>query len=95
MAYGESGPDAIWFYARQRNDRCSVHYEKVTRGVLRQGKEIVYLLAELDKAFDRVPSIGVGNEEERYARGNGESSDEFVGRCNDKSQSWTRVVRGV
>ena len=26
--------DAIWFYARQRNDRCGVHFEKVTRGVL-------------------------------------------------------------
>ena len=32
--YGESGRYAIWFYARQRNDRYSVHFEVVTRGVL-------------------------------------------------------------
>ena len=36
--------NAIRFYARQRNDRCSVHFEKVTRGVLRQGEEVVYVL---------------------------------------------------
>ena len=41
-AYGESGRDAIWFYARQRNDRWSVHFE-VTRGVLRQ-EEVEYVL---------------------------------------------------
>ena len=34
----------IWFYARQRNNRCSVHFEEVTRGVLRQGEEAVYVL---------------------------------------------------
>mgnify|MGYP001793063204 CR=1 FL=1 len=41
--------------------------------------------------------IGVGNDEERYTRGNDENSDEFVWRCKDKSKSWTRsrVVRGV
>ena len=44
VAYGESGQDAIWFYARQRNDRCSVHSEEVTRGVFRQGEEVVYVL---------------------------------------------------
>ena len=31
VVYGESGRDAIRFYARQRNDRCSVHFEEVTR----------------------------------------------------------------
>ena len=41
--YGESGLDAIWFYAMQRNDRCSVHSE-VSRRVLSQGKEVVYVL---------------------------------------------------
>ena len=50
MAYGESGLDSIWCYAKQRNDRCSVHFERVTRGVLRQGEEV-----NLEKAFDRVP----------------------------------------
>ena len=30
-AYGESRRDAIWFYARQRNNRCSVHFKEVTR----------------------------------------------------------------
>ena len=35
---------AIWFYARQRDDRCSVHFEEITRGVLRQGEEVVYVL---------------------------------------------------
>ena len=34
----------IRFYVRQRNDRCSVHFEEVTRGVLRQGDEVVYVL---------------------------------------------------
>ena len=45
-AYGESRRDAIRFYVRQRNDRirCSVHFEEVTRGVLRQGEEVVYVL---------------------------------------------------
>ena len=35
---------------------------------------------DLEKAFDRVPRkvLGVGNEEERYTRGNVESSDEFI-----------------
>ena len=40
----ESGQDAIWFYARQRNDRCSVHSEEAARGILRQGEEVVYVL---------------------------------------------------
>ena len=31
------------FYARQRNDRRSVHFE-VTRGVIRQGEKVVYVL---------------------------------------------------
>ena len=44
VAYGESGRDAVWFYARQRNNRCSVHFEEVTRGVLGQGEEVVYVL---------------------------------------------------
>ena len=44
MAYGESGRDAVWFYAKQRNGRCSVHFEEVIRGVLRQGEEVVYVL---------------------------------------------------
>ena len=52
---GESGRDAIQFYARQRNDRCSVHFEEVTRGVLRQGEEVMCFV-DLEKAFDRVPS---------------------------------------
>ena len=26
------------------NDRCSFHSEEVTRGVLRQGEEVVYVL---------------------------------------------------
>ena len=43
-AYDESGRDAIWFYARQRNNRCSVHFKEVTRLVLRQGEEVVYVL---------------------------------------------------
>ena len=35
---------------------------------------------DLEKAFDRLPrtDIEVGNEEERYTRGNGQSNDEFV-----------------
>ena len=33
------------------------------------------------------------NEEKRFTRGDGESSDEFVWRCKDKSRSWARVVR--
>ena len=41
--YGESGRDAIWFCARQRNDRRTVHSEKAARRILRQG-EIVYVL---------------------------------------------------
>ena len=32
---------------------------------------------DLEKAFDE-EGIGVGNGEERYTRGNGERSDEFV-----------------
>ena len=32
--------DAIWFYARQRNGRCSVYSEEVARGILRQGKVV-------------------------------------------------------
>ena len=40
-AYGESGRDAVWFYATQRNNRCSVHFKEVTRGVLGQGEEVV------------------------------------------------------
>ena len=43
--------DAVWFYAWQRNNRCSVHFEEITRGVLGQGEEVVYVL--LEKAFDR------------------------------------------
>ena len=43
-AYGESGRDAVWFYAWQMNNRCSVHLEEVTRGVLGQGEEVVYVL---------------------------------------------------
>ena len=55
MAYGESGRDAIWFYARQRNNRCSIHFKEVTRGVLRQGEEVVYMcFVDLEKAFHRV-----------------------------------------
>ena len=42
-AYGESGQDAIWFYATQRLNRCSAHFKEVTR-VLRQGEEVVYVL---------------------------------------------------
>ena len=42
-AYGESGRDAIWFYARQRQ-RCSVHFKEVTKGVLKQGEEVVYVI---------------------------------------------------
>ena len=42
-AYGESGRDAVWFYARHRNNRCSVHFKEVTRGVIGQG-EVVYVL---------------------------------------------------
>ena len=41
--YGEIGQDAIWFYARERNDRCSVHSEEAVRGILRQG-EVVYVI---------------------------------------------------
>ena len=57
VAYGESGRDAIWFYARQRNNGCSVHFKEVTRGVLRQGEEVVYCMCfvDLEKEFDRVP----------------------------------------
>ena len=38
------------------------------------------------KGIWQVPEegIGVGNEEERYTGGNGESSDEFVWRCKDR-----------
>ena len=36
--------DAVWFYAWQRNNRCSVHFEEVTRGVPGQGEEVVYVL---------------------------------------------------
>ena len=42
VAYGESGRDAVWFYAWQRNKRNSAHFEEVTRGVL--GQEVVYVL---------------------------------------------------
>ena len=30
-----------FFYARQRNERRSVHSEEVTRGIPRQGKKVV------------------------------------------------------
>ena len=36
--------DAIWFYARQRNDRCSLHSEEAARQILRQGEKVVYVL---------------------------------------------------
>ena len=42
--YDESVQDTIWFYLRQRNNRCNVHSEKFTRGVFRQGEEIEYVL---------------------------------------------------
>ena len=44
VVYGESGRDAIWFYARQRNDRYIVHFEEAARGILRHGEEVVYVL---------------------------------------------------
>ena len=28
----------------KKNNRCSVHFEEVTRGVLGQGEEVVYVL---------------------------------------------------
>ena len=42
MQHMASGQLAIWFYARQRSNRCSVHFKEATRGVLRQG-EVVYV----------------------------------------------------
>ena len=53
--YGESGQDAIWFYAKQRKERYSVHSEEVTTGVLIQGKKLYMCFVDLEKAFDRVP----------------------------------------
>jgi len=41
-------------YARQRSNRCSVHFKEVTRGVLRQGEEVYMCFVDLEKAFDRV-----------------------------------------
>ena len=40
-------------------------------------KKLYMCFVDLEKAFDSVPRK-VGNEEERYIRGNGKSSDEFV-----------------
>ena len=42
-AYGESARDAIWFYARQRKNICSVQSKEAAKGILRQG-EVVYVL---------------------------------------------------
>ena len=44
-------------------------------------KKLYMCFVDLEKAFDRVPKRVLecmDNEEERYTRGNGESSDEFV-----------------
>ena len=43
-ACGGSGRDAIWFYARQRDNSCSVDFKEVTKGVLIRGEEVVYVL---------------------------------------------------
>ena len=32
------------FYARQRNNRCSLDFKEVRRGVLRKGEQVVYVL---------------------------------------------------
>ena len=42
-------------------------------------KKLYMCFVDLEKVFDRVQEgIGVGNEEKRYTRDNGENSDEFV-----------------
>ena len=43
---------------------------------LDEEKKLIMCFVDPEKAFEE--GIGVCNEEERYTRGNGESSDEFV-----------------
>ena len=60
---------------------------------------------DLEKVFDRVPRKDVewamgkkgipgalGNGNERYSRSIGQSSDEAVQTCNDKSESWNTFI---
>ena len=56
-AYGESGRDAVWFYATQRNNRCSVHFKEVTRGVLGQGDEVVTSRLEMPSTYNQFSKV--------------------------------------
>ena len=53
--YGESGRDAIWFYARQRNNRYSVHLRRLQEKYVDKEKKLYMCFVDLEKAFDRVP----------------------------------------
>ena len=46
-AYGVSGRDAFWFYARQWNDRCRVHFEEVEEEYLEKEKKLQSICASL------------------------------------------------
>ena len=54
-AYGESGQDAIWLYAKQRNDKCSVILRRLQEEYLDKEKKLYMCFVDLEKAFDRVP----------------------------------------
>ena len=66
--YGDSGRNAIWFYARQRNNTCSLHFKEVTRGVLRQGEvqfSSVYLATTHDYEIQRKRNYYMAREPRR------------------------------
>ena len=50
-AYGENGRDAVWFYTRQRDNRC---LRGLQEEYLDKEKKLYMYFVDLEKAFDRV-----------------------------------------
>ena len=78
-AYGESRRDAIWFIPVKGTVDAVFILRRLQEEYLDKEKKLYMCFVDLEKVFDRVQEgIGVGNEEKRYTRDNGENSDEFV-----------------